>query len=892
MMKCRPTLLGMPQRRALLPAGALFLVVLAELGATAEARRPSVLGVCPPFHLRGEAGEIIDPVHGVNDRLPYSPRQTCGAQGCHDYERITQGYHFTQGRGEPPPADMAARMAWVSTPGNYGGAWCSPAPLYRYLAPKHNGSAQTIDMTSFGFIEAGCANCHPGGGPMEFDRDGLRYDRRMADPASGLKPGGENGLDGDYYRARWSETGVLEADCLMCHLPEYDFAERNRQQALLNLRWAATAGAGLAAVRGAVRNGDVPQIAYDAKRFNPDGTVSLHIVVSPRNQACLNCHAQPGWKKRGANFRSRTDVHLRAGLRCVDCHAAGSRAADARIQGREIHQIGKGDDPGGRVRDDLDDTVRSCRSCHETGLMGARRMLHKGLPPLHLERIACQTCHIPERVVKPILVQASDVISPGARIPSKGKQLWTFYGPDMQYRNHYGYLEMMGYDDKPTERFQPVYARYKGKIYPVNRVHSTWPGVEIEGSTALMQPRMADIRGMWDAHAQDAARYAKLSLIEDDNGDGVIEVNRPEEIDALIDAIDARLREIGYPMEGKRVVWVHNDRIYRSGSEYRTVPKQDWEASPYGNVHKYSHDILAAESALGGGGCTECHSADSRFFHQAVVVYPFSSDGTAVTTEQWRLLGLRRAQVALGGWREERLKPAAPWVLAAVVALALAHLVVFGRRQAPEAEAAPDGPRYRAGERSAHLLVMSSFLVLASTGLLFLLRADGAAAESARSLHKWAGLFFVAGIVLIAVMWFSDARFRPEDRMWLRRLGGYFGGWAVPPAGRFNAGQKLFFWIAVLCGILLALSGIAMWAGLTLGLGAAVIYSAHDVLALALVVCVVGHLYLALVANVGPGWAMFGGARSITAASYAAATVRPAGTYAPGGLGNEEGRAG
>jgi len=128
------------------------------------------LGVCPPFPLRDEAGNVIDPVKGVNDTVPYSPRQTCGASGCHDYAKITEGFHFTQGKGEKVPAAMAERYAWVSSPGNYGGNWCSPAPLYRQLAPKKNASERAIDMTSFDFVTATCGNCHPGGGPLERPR--------------------------------------------------------------------------------------------------------------------------------------------------------------------------------------------------------------------------------------------------------------------------------------------------------------------------------------------------------------------------------------------------------------------------------------------------------------------------------------------------------------------------------------------------------------------------------------------------------------------------------------------------------------------------------------------------------------------------------------------------
>lgn len=50
---------------------------------------------CPHFFLRDEGGNIINPLKGMNSDKPFSPKQTCGA--CHDYEKITEGYHFQQG---------------------------------------------------------------------------------------------------------------------------------------------------------------------------------------------------------------------------------------------------------------------------------------------------------------------------------------------------------------------------------------------------------------------------------------------------------------------------------------------------------------------------------------------------------------------------------------------------------------------------------------------------------------------------------------------------------------------------------------------------------------------------------------------------------------------------
>jgi len=643
----------------------------AEPVAHREQTAPS--GVCPPFHLRDEAGNVINPVAGENSGQPYSPKQTCGR--CHDYETITQGYHFLQGKGETPTADQKARCLWVSTPGNYGGTWCSPAPLYRYLSPKTNESAALMDMTSFTFLTSGCGACHPGGGAAEFDREGKRYDRWMSDPASGFSSGGDNRFDGDYYQARWSETGVLEADCLLCHMPEYDVAERKKQLGAWNFRWAATVGAGFARVTGSVAEKKPVEVVYENGHFNDDGTVEPHIVREPRNQVCLSCHAKPGWKKRGANFRPRTDVHLRAGLKCVDCHPAGSSATDPRIAGREKHQFGKGDDPGGHVRDDLDDTCVSCADCHDTGRMGAPIAKHRWLPPLHLEGIACQTCHIPQRPVKAALVQAGDVFNPGAKIPTKGKHLWTFYGPDGKYWNHYGDLEMMGYDDKPTDPFRPVLARYQGKIYPVNQIHSAWPGIKVEGSAALMQPKMGDVYKMWKTHRADPAKYPELSKITDDNGDNVPEVNRPEEIDALIQSVGQVLAEVGYPMQGKRVVWVMNDRVYTSGTQFDTLDMHPWEASPFANVHKYSHDVLPANAALGVNGCTDCHHPDSDFFFAANVKRLFDANARPVIRPQYELLGLSRPAVTLGAWREAYLKPV---TYGMIVVLGLGVVVVAG----------------------------------------------------------------------------------------------------------------------------------------------------------------------------------------------------------------------
>lgn len=81
------------------------------------------IGVCPPFFIRDESGAVINPVNMQNAAVPYSPRQTCGTAGCHDYEKISKGYHFQQGKDEEANEELKSLYQWVLSPGQYGGRW-------------------------------------------------------------------------------------------------------------------------------------------------------------------------------------------------------------------------------------------------------------------------------------------------------------------------------------------------------------------------------------------------------------------------------------------------------------------------------------------------------------------------------------------------------------------------------------------------------------------------------------------------------------------------------------------------------------------------------------------------------------------------------------------------
>jgi hypothetical protein len=247
----------------------------------------------------------------------------------------------------------------------------------------------------------------------------------------------------------------------------------------------------------------------------------------------------------------------------------------------------------------------------------------------------------------------------------------------MQFWNHYGELDLFTVKDQPTDEFRPSLARYKGMIFPVDRVHSSWVGFEELGKPGLNQLFMKDFYSMWLQHKNDPSKYPSLAQIRDDSGDGMIEVNRPEEIDALLTATSAYLKTTGFPMEGRRLVYVNDNRKYYSSSEFRDMPKEIFEATPYASVYKYSHNVLPAQAALGARGCTDCHSFKSAFFEGKNLETPFGPDGKSIWTANYRILELTGFSVGLGAFREEWMKPALYIVLSLLAVL----LLILGIRE-------------------------------------------------------------------------------------------------------------------------------------------------------------------------------------------------------------------
>jgi formate dehydrogenase subunit gamma len=175
--------------------------------------------------------------------------------------------------------------------------------------------------------------------------------------------------------------------------------------------------------------------------------------------------------------------------------------------------------------------------------------------------------------------------------------------------------------------------------------------------------------------------------------------------------------------------------------------------------------------------------------------------------------------------------------------------------------------RFNLKERWTHLIRLLSFLVLLGTGFIFfynnvtLLKIFFNSGGEAVVYHWVAGLIFLAASLASLGLWYQDARFAPYDREWLQKRGGYLGGKEVEvPAGRLNAGQKIFFWLTIALSLGMGLTGILMIfkSSLPLSLNF-VLATIHGLTAIIMVAAVIAHSYLGTIANPGTWRALVDG---------------------------------
>jgi formate dehydrogenase subunit gamma len=143
----------------------------------------------------------------------------------------------------------------------------------------------------------------------------------------------------------------------------------------------------------------------------------------------------------------------------------------------------------------------------------------------------------------------------------------------------------------------------------------------------------------------------------------------------------------------------------------------------------------------------------------------------------------------------------------------------------PRTTVMKDEARYRSGlvrytlaDRILHWGVALTFIYLMLSGFalgyprmtwLYDILGGG---QTVRFIHPWVGVAFTVGIVIMLFKWVRDMHFDDVDREWSRRLRVYVKeGHVDLDVGKYNAGQKGYYWFAVITGILLLITGLPLW---------------------------------------------------------------------------------
>jgi formate dehydrogenase subunit gamma len=176
--------------------------------------------------------------------------------------------------------------------------------------------------------------------------------------------------------------------------------------------------------------------------------------------------------------------------------------------------------------------------------------------------------------------------------------------------------------------------------------------------------------------------------------------------------------------------------------------------------------------------------------------------------------------------------------------------------------------RFNAFERFVHWMTATCFIILAISGLnitfgkslLLPLMSPGAFTTWSQALkyaHNYLSFPFTFGVILMFLMWIGGNIPSKADVDWVKRGGGIIGD-DHPPAPRFNAGQKMIYWVVVIGGSAVAISGyVLMFPFYGTGIaGMQLAQIVHGIVALLFVAVMLAHIYIGTVGMEGAFEAM------------------------------------
>ncbi|CDY79514.1 Formate dehydrogenase O gamma subunit [Caballeronia glathei] len=127
--------------------------------------------------------------------------------------------------------------------------------------------------------------------------------------------------------------------------------------------------------------------------------------------------------------------------------------------------------------------------------------------------------------------------------------------------------------------------------------------------------------------------------------------------------------------------------------------------------------------------------------------------------------------------------------------------------------------RYTPNERTNHWITAITFVLLALSGLamfhpamsfLYFVLGGG---QWTRILHPFVGVVMFLSFLILMLRFWHHNYLDKDDMQWMKQVGDVLNNREdrLPEIGRYNAGQKVLFFVMVACLLLLLVSGIVIW---------------------------------------------------------------------------------
>jgi formate dehydrogenase subunit gamma len=219
--------------------------------------------------------------------------------------------------------------------------------------------------------------------------------------------------------------------------------------------------------------------------------------------------------------------------------------------------------------------------------------------------------------------------------------------------------------------------------------------------------------------------------------------------------------------------------------------------------------------------------------------------------------------------RESALIPSFGIALIVFVIIALGHFFLFGPKDMSIKNDQDAIPWWTLAERILHGIIAVAFIVLLVSGLAITFGryfGGGTSTLVLRTSHEYAGFVFIPVLIILAMMWIPHALFRHYDLKWFAHAGGYLGYKEKLASGKFNAGQKQWYWFMTVFGLILAVTGVLLYFQWGSVYNMRTYLVLHLLSSIPLILMFVAHLYMTTLGTRGAFMGMINGRFSRTAA--------------------------